>query len=412
MIRSRSCRDLRAGGRAQSENGPTRNRLTAMKKIFRSKLFRFVAIPLIGLVFLVLIGGGWYFSGVLEEDGLRVDNAAHEVSVSITGISADSITLQLLPDAEEDSLNISAQWGVTDGVNYGRLGDILSGSGEKVTREFTLMSGEFQVGDEVYLDRTAFPHDPRSAKGIHYANVPFQSELGELEAWYVPVESANAGPELWAIVVHGRTSNLDAAIKLLDHLNAASLTINYRNDEGAPASESGYYDFGATEWRDVEAAVQFALDNGAKRIVLVGFSMGGGVIVNYQLKSDLAGHTVGMILEAPMLNFGRTVDKGAAERGVPAPITAIAKMLASMRFGIDWDELDFLSHADELTIPILLIHGDADDTVPIQTSIEFEAASPSLIDLQIFEKTGHVAAWNWDPERYESLISEFTKRFD
>ena len=80
--------------------------------------------------------------------------------------------------------------------------------------------------------------------------------------------------------------------------------------------------------------------------------------------------------------------------------------------GIDWDELDFLSHAGELSVPILLIHGDDDDTVPIETSIEFAAASPGLVDLQIFENVGDVAAWNWDPERYESLISEFTKRFN
>ena len=379
----------------------------------RKKLVRFVLAPLAVLVIMVILGGGWYFSSVLEEDGLRVDNSAPENTVTVIDISETRITLQLLPDAEESYLTISARWGITDGVNYGRLGDVLSKTKTQVTREFEPVLGGFQIGDQLYLDRTSFPHDP-SAEGLDYEEVVIPGSIGDFGAWRLGFTSQatylDSTSDVWAIFVHGRTSNKESSMKLFNLPGVHSLAIDYRNDEGAPPSESGYYDFGTTEWEDVEAAVQYALDNGAEKIVLVGFSMGGGVVVNYQLKSELASHTIGMVLDSPMLNFGKTVDKGAEERGVPAPITFVAKAFATMRYGIDWDALDFLSKASDIDVPVLLIHGEADTTVPIETSYIFAGENPEMVKLYSFENVGHVAAWNWHPTEYRGLVQEFVER--
>ena len=138
--------------------------------------------------------------------------------------------------------------------------------------------------------------------------------------------------------------------------------------------------------------------------------MGGGIVVNYQLQSELAVNTIGIILEAPMLNFAKTVDKGAAERSVPAPVTFVAKTFSTIRFKVDWNGMDFLARADELTVPILLIHGDADDTVPVETSVEFASKLPELTELHIFANAGHVASWNLYTQEYERLVADFVKR--
>ncbi|MBN4064811.1 alpha/beta fold hydrolase [Dehalococcoides mccartyi] len=382
--------------------------------MLRSKLVRFLLLPLVALTLLVILGGGWYFSSVLEEDGLRVNNSDPENSVVVVDISVGSISLRQLPDAEEqDMLATSARWGLSDGLNYGQLRNVISDVDGVITRELELNIGGFQIGDELFLDRSATPHQPHVA--LRHEDVVISGPIGQFGAWYLlsPNHGKYEGDisDTWAIYVHGRTSNKDATLKSLGAGGIPSLAIDYRNDIDAPPSESGYYDFGTTEWRDVEAAVQYALDNGAKKIILVGYSMGGGVVVNYQLRSELAEHTVAMILEAPMLNFGRTVDKGAEERGVPAPITFAAKRFATMRFGVDWDALDFLSRADEINVPVLLIHGEADETVPVETSIEFAEALPGLVELHTFPEVGHVTAWNWHPTEYNTLVREFIERF-
>lgn len=377
--------------------------------LVRNKLVRYSLLSLVMVVISVLFGGGWYFASILYEDGLRVDHGTPQPSLSITAIDANKITLKQLPDAEEEeNLQLSAIWGVSDGSAYGQLGDVISEFDGAVTREYRSITGELSAGQNVYLERTAYPHDPLIAHDLEYQEVVIASPIGDLGAWHV---SANS--DVWAVLVHGRTGDRSAAMKLLDDLakyDIHSLTIDIRNDEGAPPSESGYYDFGTTEWEDVEAAVQYAIDNGASKIILVGYSMGGGIVVNYQLKSDLADRTVGMILDAPMLDFGRTVDKGAEERSVPGPITAAAKRIASFRYGIDWNALDFLSHADELTVPILLLHSDIDDTVPIETSIEFAAAAPDLVEFHTFKGVDHVASWNSYTVEYEGYIESFIQR--
>lgn len=380
--------------------------------LYRNRLIRYTILGVVLLVLLVIAGGGWYFSGILEADGLRIDNEPPEFKLTIIAIGDGTITLRQLDDADvEDNLSISAKWGVTNGETYGQLGDVLSESEALVTREFVPQVGEFLVGQPVYLERTAYPHNPRSAYGLDYREVVIPGPIGNLGAWYVPPVSRST--EVWAVLVHGRTGDRDSSIKLLDDLSdlgVHSLTIDYRNDEGAPPSKSGYYDFGVTEWEDVEAAVRFALESGADKIVLIGYSMGGGIVVSYQIKSELADRTVGMILDAPMLNFGRTVDKGAAERSVPPPITAVAKLFATLRFGVDWGAMDFLSRADELSVPILLFHGETDNVVPIETSLEFAETLPELVELHTFAETRHVAGWNRYTDEYESLVKDFIER--
>jgi hypothetical protein len=374
-----------------------------------NKSVRYTVAALAVTTLVVLLGGGWYFSDVLEEDALAVDNDPDDFTLTITDISDDTITLEHLPHVEEDeNLQISATWGVSNGQAYGQLGDVVAESDGRVTREHSTLNGTFSVGDNVYLDRSSFPHDPLLAHGLDYTEVLIPGPIGAYGAWYVKGKSS-----LWAILVHGRTDNRDSSIKLIDDLHRLgihSLTIDYRNDQGGPPSESGYYDFGLSEWVDVEAAVGFALDNGAEKILLAGYSMGGGIVVNYQLQSELAVNTIGIILEAPMLNFAKTVDKGAAERSVPAPVTFVAKTFSTIRFKVDWNGMDFLARADELTVPILLIHGDADDTVPVETSVEFASKLPELTELHTFANAGHVASWNLYTQEYERLVADFVKR--
>ena len=71
---------------------------------------------MIVVVLFALVGGGWYFSGVVESDGLVVENGPDEPRVIITEVGEDTITLQQLPDADtEKNIGLSAVWGVTNG---------------------------------------------------------------------------------------------------------------------------------------------------------------------------------------------------------------------------------------------------------------------------------------------------------
>ena len=80
------------------------------------------------------------------------------------------------------------------------------------------------------------------------------------------------------LFVHGYNTPRREALRLLAPVVKAgfpAMVLAYRNDPGAPSSADGLRRWGATEWRDLEAATAYALDHGAERVVLVGYSMGG-----------------------------------------------------------------------------------------------------------------------------------------
>jgi pimeloyl-ACP methyl ester carboxylesterase len=257
----------------------------------------------------------------------------------------------------------------------------------------------------VRLDKFAFPGDPMSAHGTAFDDVRFEAPLGGLAAWQVDGTSGT-----WAIFVHGKASDRGEALRMLPVVTRAglpSLVITYRNDEGVAQDPSAYYQYGTTEWEDLDAAVRHALAQGAQGVVLIGYSMGGAIVVSFLLESPLADRVSGVILDAPMLDFGATIDLAAEDRGLPAFLTWIAKRVTSVRFGIDWGELDYLDEAGELSVPILLFHGDADETVPRSISETLAAERPDLVTYESFEDGPHVGAWNVDPKRYEAAVAEF-----
>jgi len=81
------------------------------------------------------------------------------------------------------------------------------------------------------------------------------------------------------------------------------------------------YSYGRDEWEDLEGAVRYALDHGARRIVLAGYSMGGAISLAFMRHSALANRIGALILDAPMIDLVPTVAHGGfvAEEVLGAP---------------------------------------------------------------------------------------------
>ena len=156
-------------------------------------------------------------------------------------------------------------------------------------------------------------------------------------------------------------------------------------------------------WR----AVQFAVENGVERFILMGYSMGAAMILNFLYQSQLADKVVGIILDSPMLDFGATVDFQAMQLGVPRSFAAIGKFISSFRFDINWEDLNYLSHVDQLKIPLLLFHGDAGTTVPIQISDSLATRWAGMLRYVPIGGATHIRSWNVNPDLYEKEVSRF-----
>jgi uncharacterized protein len=377
---------------------------------------RRLLIGVLAFVVLFYVGGGFYFSNVLNERAL--DGAAlrktldPDYDLVVRDVAGDAITIT--PDGDPGSLDQEGVFGLRWEGGYGQVSAILGTEGDEVTRRFLLISGgPPSDGTPAQLEVRAWP-DPESA-GLASQDVVVQGPLGDYPAWFVPGER-----DTWAIVVHGNSmSRLDGLRMVPITVDAGFPTLvpTYRNDTGAPEDPSGKLRYGLTEWRDLEAAVRYALDNGATDVVLAGYSMGGGVIMAFLQRSKLRDDVRAVILDAPMLDFSATVDDNASREeiapGVPLPssLTAVAKQIAAWRFGVEWDQLNYLANgAKRYDVPILILHGTADTTVPIATSEAFAKLRRDIVTLVRCPEAEHIACWNLDPEAYAAEVTDFLER--
>lgn len=361
------------------------------------------------LVLLFFLGGGWYFSGQIYADGLRVKHPVPSYGQEVVAVGDRTITVAD-PADEEPVLDGDLVYGLEWDGGYGQISGDGRGDAE-VTREFTVLSGAPpREGTLVSPDRPAFPSDPQAALGRPVATVSFDSELGDLDAWY-----ASGSSQTWAILVHGKGGEPAEMLRMMRTTADAglpSMAITYRNDEGAPPDPSGVYQFGRTEWRDLDAAVDHATAHGAQEVVLVGASMGGGIIASY-LRNVPDAPVVGVVLDSPMLDFGETVSHGAEQEPlplfghVPAPLTWTAKQISAMRYDVDWAATDYLDDPAWLEVPALVFHGADDRTVPLRTSVALRAERPDLVDLVTVPGAGHVESWNAGPSEYDARLADF-----
>lgn len=187
--------------------------------------------------------------------------------------------------------------------------------------------------------------------------------------------------------------------------------ISYRNDEGAAADPSGYYQYGVSEWRDLEAALASAAESGAGDVVLYGYSTGAAVAMAYMERVPNSA-VIGAVFDSPNIDFATTVDYNAAARdlpfvGLPVPgsLAWAARTITAIRIDIDWDAIDYIDRVDRLAVPVLVFHGTDDSSVPIETSRRLAEAS-NLVELVEVEGAEHVQSWNAGPEDYQRRVLE------
>jgi uncharacterized protein len=375
-----------------------------------------VVVVVVVLVLAFFAGGGWFYSGQIRDGALASEAPGTPALQSrVLAVGDGSITLARDPGSPRE-LTLPGTWGLRWPAGYGRLGAIRSLGADRVERAFTRLEGAPpRVGERSAVDGYAWPADPSLAAGRPAGEVSYPSPLGPTPAWLVDGRRGT-----WVILVHGYNAPRTETLRTLataTRRGYPALAIAYRNDPGAPRSPDGLRRWGATEWRDLEAATRYALEHGATGVVLAGYSMGGAVVTSFLLESPLAARVRGVILDAPALDLGTVIDNGATDRelpilGTPVPpaLTEAAKGIAGLRYHLDWGELDYVDRAGRLSTPMLVFHQTGDPTVPVAISEALAAARPDLVTLERFGGDGHVQSWNADPARYERAVRAFLGR--
>lgn len=372
-------------------------------------------IVILGIVCMALVAAMFYFGQIAYNTGFNIHakfnpGGQFDNAFMVEKISANSITLRY-DYIGFTPLMLPGKYTLIAENGRGDIGAIITKNKTTVTRSFKRTEGQIQQGDHAILSNNLRTNDQdlkNLKESVGYQTVYYENKLGKFRALLTNNESPN-----WVICVHGlrgdalRYSCIRDSRVLIDQ-GARIFSISYRNDKGNPQDPSQMYLYGATEWKDLAAAIDYAERHGAKKIILYGISMGGAVALSYVRHATINPNIKGVVLNAPVINFYQSIKTfgQAAYPFLPDWFLLMTKHLMSAYYGINWDAVNQENALANRSIPILLIHGTEDNYVPISQADQLYRRHPMQI-IYYRSQGVHGGVYNVDTKKYNDTLIHF-----
>ena len=225
---------------------------------------------------------------------------------------------------------------------------------------------------------------------LEYEDVRIQTSDGlVLQGWFISgkVETGSNVTWLW---FHGNGGNIGHRIEelaLAHHRTEANIFIfdyrGYGESEGAPAENGTYLDS-----RAVMEYLSLRPDVDSGRIVYLGHSLGAAVAVELALTQP----PMAMVLVSP---FASVHDMA----NLTLPFSPIGWLVRN--------HYDSISRIQQLDVPVLVLHGDQDETVPIDQGRKLYRAANQPKRFQALEGAAHNNTFEVAPEQYWGTSEAF-----
>lgn len=219
----------------------------------------------------------------------------------------------------------------------------------------------------LYFPSRAIIETPDRA-GLAYRDLRLETGDGEqLHGWRI---DARAEPLGHLLLCHGNAGNVGDRVlhaALLTAVGFDVLLFDYRGygrSSGSPSEEGTY--------RDARAALAFLLEQSGvdpSRVFYLGESLGGAVALDLALKRPPAG----LVLLSTFTGV-----RDLARRHYPFVPAALVP-----------DVYPALRRIHELDAPLLVLHGDHDEIVPLSQGRALFEAAPGPKRMHVFDGLGH-----------------------
>ena len=135
--------------------------------------------------------------------------------------------------------------------------------------------------------------------------------------------------------------------------------------------------------------------------------MGGATVL---MASDigLPNNVIGILADCPYSSPKAILCSVIKQLGFPVKLTyQMAKLSAKWIGKFDVEEASALEAIRNSQIPILILHGDADDFVPCYMSIDCQAAGKDNVRLKLIKGAAHGMSHCVDTKSYEEAVYAF-----
>lgn len=189
-------------------------------------------------------------------------------------------------------------------------------------------------------------------------------------------------------------------------LGHSALVVDHR---GSGASDGHVITFGILERRDCLTWIDFALrelDPDA-RIILTGISMGASTVMMCGAE-ELPQNVIGILADCGYSSAREIIFKVIREMKLPPRLLyPFIKLGARLFGGFDPDETSPIEAMKRCRVPVIFFHGDADDFVPYEMSVQNYDACVSRKRLVKIKGAGHGLCFPVDPDSYLAEMRAF-----
>lgn len=250
------------------------------------------------------------------------------------------------------------------------------------------------------------PHTPLEdtpdSVGLTYEDVSFPSRHNDvtLKGWYIP------GGPLTIIIVNGRDCNrIDPRISTLElsrDLVQEGYSILLFDQRGQGESE-GKGVLLAKFDQDLGGTIDYLRSRGCQDIVILGTSLGAAESLIFASQEAVTA----VISDSSFTTLREVVIRGA---DYPTPIVNLfwpgISLMVRILYG--YSVVNPLDRVEELDCPVLFIHGETDDVIPVADAYRlFEASNNPSDELWVVPNAGHCEGYIIDPVGYVDKVTSF-----
>ena len=224
----------------------------------------------------------------------------------------------------------------------------------------------------------------------------------------------------WVIHVHGRKTLIGETLRnfpMFDSLGFSQMAISHQTDPKPAGLGKHKSTLGITEWELVDQAVSYAKANGAREVILFGWSLGGMICGQYLKRASDTSIVRAAIFESPMFDVRNTLRlqaglAGYSDQFADEVIELIGKSFLLRLLGypvMNIDSFSLAKNSIEADIPMLVLYSLNDGYIQIKDALKFAEINQNVM-LQEFEGARHCRLRNSNIELYENSIKDFVAK--
>ncbi len=258
----------------------------------------------------------------------------------------------------------------------------------------------------VHPGRVPLTRAPDSVGITDTQSVSFLSSDGlTLRGWYAPTKNGAA-----VITVHGHGGNREGMLDDAALLTARGYGVLLFDLRNSGESDGAVTTLGLLEVNDVRGAMEFVQAQegvDANRIGLLGHSMGGATAIMAAAQIPQAR---AVVAESTYASLEDNITNGVRQvAGLPPfPFAPLVIFFGQQEAGLDMTAVRPVDDIASISPrPILIVHGELDETIPVANAHKLYEAAGEPKELYVIPNAGHTGLVQAGAEEYARRVAGF-----